>query len=333
MKSLFIFCLVIFFATTSFSQRSPESFLAGIPDPPASACDNTVKEREKYETKVNDLADQLKDEISKRKEERQEFMDDNEEKMMQNMAGKMGLSAGDKAKMKKGAQISEADAMEMAEKMMGSQYNMSVGEAKSLSKMSKEGQEAWGEAYAAEMMANAQANPQKVNADMGKNKNMFDLVSEQKSLTDKLLAQGKKVQKQLKEMNSKDSIEKIRLDKLLEPLKEEFDDINLGEGSEEADWAHALAVRIKMWGHQRTYCLKMTSVYVDILTQYRVALEANLSDHYRLQEITDELMQMQTGTTVKMVAPDLMAFESLSEYVTMLRDLFQFYPGEEPNND
>jgi len=137
MKTLITFNFVLLMVLNAFSKRAPEAFLARIPALPAAACDMPTKEKEKYLNKVIELSEQIKEKISEMKQERQDFADNNVEKMQKNMAKQMGLPPGDMAKMNKGGQPSEAEAMAMADKMMKEKYNMSLGEAKNLEKMGR----------------------------------------------------------------------------------------------------------------------------------------------------------------------------------------------------
>jgi hypothetical protein len=74
----------------------------------------------------------------------------------------------------------------------------------------------------------------------------------------------------------------------------------------------------------------MTPLYTDFLGRRLVAVKANLPNRYRLQEITDDLTAAQTGVKKGKIAPDLMALDSISRYLTLLADLFRFHPGDKP---
>jgi len=237
------------------------------------------------------------------------------------------------AKMNKGGQLSEAEAMAMADKMMKEKYNMSLGEAKNLEKMGKEGKQAWGEAYGTEVMADAQANPNKFNADQAKNMKTFDLAAEQTRLVQQIQAEGNKFYKQMNEINTKDSLEKIKLERNIAPLVAVLNTINDGEGSTETDAARAYGLLMKIYEFHRDYCGVMATIYVDFLVRRLASVKMNLPVHYRLQEITDKQTSLQTGVEIKGMTPDLMAWQSISDYLSQLDDIFRFNRMEKPTRD
>lgn len=330
MKTLFTFSFVICFVLGSISQTTPEAFIAGIPVPPNEVCTMSKDSRENFSGKIEALQEQLTEEIKTRKEEYKNFAGNNNEKIQQNMAGQMGLSPAEMAKLQKGGKMSQAQAMEMANKMMGQQNNMSVDEAKKMSKMSKEDQQGYAEGMTTGMMADAQANPGKYKTGQKKDMQMYELAAEQTKLAQQIQAEDAKIQKQLAEINSKDLVEKKKLDEQLAPLKEELDKINDGEGSTAADAAHAYAVAMKMYNLELKYCELMTPIYTDFLNRHLVSVKTNLPVCYRLQEITDQLTAAQTGVKIDEIAPDLIALDSISRYLTLLKEAFRFAPMEKP---
>ena len=333
MKTLLPICLIFLLALSAFSQKTPEFFLGNLPAISTGVCGMTSAGIDNFSKKVEEVSDPLKETISQRKQEYKEFVGENKDQMMQNMASQSGLSAADMAKLKAGGQLTEAEGMALANKMMGQKYNMSVGEARNVGKMSKEGQKAWAEGYSAEITADAQANPDKFNKDQKKNKNMFDLAAEQTKLARQIQAEEAKFQNLLDEINLKAADESKKLGVQLEPLLEESRKINDGEGSTAADAAHGYALALKMYDLKLKYCELMTPLYTDFLTRRLLSVQANLPVRYRLQEITDDLTAAQTGVNKGKIAPDLMALDSISGYLTLLADLFRFHPGEKPTNN
>jgi hypothetical protein len=330
MKRITIFCYALLSSVFSFSQQTPESFLGHVPAIPSNVCGISSAGQKSFSVKAEEVSDQIKEAISRRKQEYKDFVGDNKDQMIQNMAGQSGLSAADMAKLKNGGQLSQAEAMTLANKMMGEKYNMSVGEAKNLGKMSKEGQKAWAEGYGTEMMADAQANPDKYNKDQKKNKNMYDLASEQTQLAQQIQAEEAKFQNQLEEINQKAAEERLKLDVQLAPLIKESEKINDGEGSTAADAARGYAFALKIYELRLKFCELMTPFYTDFLSRRLLSVKINLPNHYRLQEITDNLTAEQTGIKKGKMTPDLMALESISRYMTLLADLFRFSPGDKP---
>jgi hypothetical protein len=285
-----------------------------------------------FAEKVNELSSQIEEEIEKRKEERSSHLEGDKTKMLQNLASQTGLSAADMAKLQGGGQLSEAEGMALANRMMGQKFNMSVEEAKKVGKMGKEGQKAWAEGYSAEMMAEAQADPDKFKKDQTKNKKIFDLAAEQSKLAAQIQAEESMIQNRLDEINKKDSVEKKRLNEQLAPLQVEADKYLgvLGVTGAEAAKAHAIAMR--MYNLRLKYCELMTPLYIDIVNRRLVSVKNSLPLLYRLQEVTDDMTAAQTGTKNEKVAPDLMALDSVYRYITFLGNVFKYHPGEKPVN-
>ncbi len=333
MRTLFIISFIILIGPNTFSQRTPEMFLTALPDPPSSACELSKDGMVKFSNKIWEVQEQLREEIEKRKEEIGRHLEVDKTKMLQNLAGQTGLSAADMAKLQGGGQLSEAEGMALANRMMGQQYNMSVEEAKKVGKMGKEGQKAWAEGYSAEMMAEAQADPGKFKDGQTKNKKIFDLAAEQSQLATQLQAEESIIQNRLDEINKKDSVEKKMLNELLAPLQIEAEKYLgvLGVTGAEAAKAHANAM--KMYNLRLRYCQTMTPLYTDLVNRRLVAVKANLPLRYRLQEVTDELTAIQTGTKNEKVAPDMMALDSVYRYITFLGSVFKYHPGEKPVNE
>ncbi len=333
MKILTAITFVLCTFLNAYSQKSPEYCLGKMPELPRTACDMRAVDRDEYLDKVSQLSDLLREEIQLRKEAREAFVAENTDKMRQNMASQMGMSKGDMEKLKNGGELSEKEAMAMAAKMMKTKSGISLAEAKNLGNMSEADKKAWAEGHSAELMAKTQANPGQALVDMNKNQKMFDLAMEQKRLIDKIGASESAIQGQLQEMKTKDIEEKDKLDKLLAPLWEEERKINDGEGSTMADVAYSRAVMLKIYGHQLVYCEKMTPLILDILQRDLSRIKASLPDCYRLQQIADEQMKAQTGVEIKTIAPDLLAMESLTAHINLMKDVFRFIPMEKPGNN
>jgi hypothetical protein len=332
MRTLLIISFVILIGTNAFSQQTPEFFLGNSPSPPSGVCNMSSEASKPFTEKISELSSQIKEGIEKRKEEISSHLEGNKTKMLQNMAGQMGLSASEMAKLQSGAQLSEAEGMALANRVMGQKYNMSIEEAKKVGKMGKEGQKAWAEGYSAEMMAEAQADPDKFKKDQTKNKKIFDLAAEQSKLAAQIQAEESMIQNRLDEINKKDSVEKKRLNEQLAPLQVEADKYLgvLGVTGAEAAKAHAIAMR--MYNLRLKYCELMTPLYIDIVNRRLVSVKNSLPLLYRLQEVTDDMTAAQTGTKNEKVAPDLMALDSVYRYITFLGNVFKYHPGEKPVN-
>jgi hypothetical protein len=320
MKALItIFIVLILGIFNCFSQATPEYFIGLVPALPGNACTMKSSEKSDYLNKVSELSDQIKIEISKRKKALDKSISGNTEKMQQNMVQDMGLSPADIAKMKNGGKMSQAEAMALADKVMKNKYNMSVGEAKNVQKMSKEGKQAWGEAYSAEMMADAQANPEKYKADQTKNMNLFELVKEKKELAEKHLAMSSKFQQEFQELEN-DTSENKTLRDISKWTSEWYGmtGVDYGQGPKMT----ALANRIK--AAKISYCNKLTPQFFDIYQRYLTYIKTSLPDFYRMEELEFKIMAAQTKVNNKPSEPGLMALQIVSEYISKLSDVFKY---------
>lgn len=320
MKAFITICIVLIPGIFNcFSQATPEYFIGLVPALPSNACTTKSSEKSDYLSNVSELSDQIKNEISKRKKVLDEAISENTEKMQQNMVKDMGLSPADMAKMKNGGKMSQAEAMAMADKMMKNKYNMSVGEVKNVQKMSKEGKQAWGEAYSAEMMADAQANPEKYKADQTKNMNMYELIKEKKELAEKHLAMNSKFQQQFQELEN-DTSENKTLRDISKWTSEWYgmSGVDYGQGPKMT----ALANRIK--SAKISYCNKYTPKFFDIYHRYLIYIKTSLPDYYRMEELEFQIIAAQTKVNNKPSEPGLMALQIVSEYINKLNDVFKY---------
>jgi hypothetical protein len=67
-KNILTFSFILLLALSTFSQRTPEAFIAGIPVPPGDACTISKDTRENFSSKIEALQEQLTEEIKTRKE-------------------------------------------------------------------------------------------------------------------------------------------------------------------------------------------------------------------------------------------------------------------------
>jgi hypothetical protein len=318
MKTFLTFSFILFLALSAFSQKTPEFFLGNLPAIPSGVCSMSSADKNSFSDKVSELSSQIKEEIEKRKAEITGHGEVDKTKMLQNMADQTGLSATEMAKLQSGGQLSEAEGLALANRMMGQQYNISVEEAKNVGKMGKEGQKAWGVEYSAEMMADAQANPDKYKADQVKIKNMYELVKEKKELTENHLAMSSKFTQQFKELEN-DTSENQTLRNISKWTSEWYgmSGVDYGQGSK----MDALAKKIK--SAKIDYCNNFTPRFFEIYRQYLTYVKKNLPDYYRMEELEFQIMEAQTKVN-NPSEPGLLALQIVSDYVNSLKNVFKY---------
>jgi hypothetical protein len=326
MKTILLFLTSALATSCCFAQVTAEAFMGKIPSLPNNYCTITSIEKDGFKVRVMDLIDELQAEITKRENEQEQFAEDNADKMRDNMARQMGASPADIAKLQKGEDMSDEEAMQLANKMLGNTMNISMGEIENLQNMSEEGQKAWGTAYATEMMADAQANPQKYKASQQKGKNLHDLVQEQLLLTQQLNAKTQKFGEQFNEIENDPENKKI-LDDIGKWTSEYYSltGIDYGQGPK----MDALAAKIK--AAKISYCNKNTPRYLGILSEYKDFVQKNLGEYNRLEKLNFETTELQTG--VKNTSQQgLMALTSVMDYLQKYGSALQYslYDAENP---
>ena len=134
----------------------------------------------------------------------------------------------------------------------------------------------------------------------------------------------------MNEINTKDSLEKILLRKRIEPIEVILE--NLNDGAKDYA-ARRYSLLIKIYEFNRSYCGELTPIYIDFLVRHLASVKMNMPVHYRLQEITDKQTSLQTGVKITGITPDLMAWQSISDYLTQLDNVFRFVGIEKPTPD
>ena len=177
--------------------------------------------------------------------------------------------------------------------MMQNSMKISLGEVENLKKMGKEGQEAWAQAYSTEIMADAQANPEKYQDQQLQAKNMVELTTLQKHLLDSLGAVESKFGKQFEEIfNSSEAV----------AMRDEIDRLEVrrntmfGNSSDEQIEELSNQIRDK----KRAYCNKCTPAHLAVIQRYIDHTKTSLPAYYRLEKIETALIKAQTGVDIKM---------------------------------
>ena len=147
-----------------------------------------------------------------------------------NIAQDFNLSDSDLQKLKN-KKLSAAEKKALMDKMLKDKANISMKQIEQLKKMKKEGNKEgilnWAEAYQtqqiAEMVSGDSTNTPELiefEKNLEKNKELNDLMKEQKQIIDRIAAVDKRITNKMIEFNKEDSIETAILEKNNEPLEE-----------------------------------------------------------------------------------------------------------------
>ncbi len=329
MKTLFLAIILLLSGIMVNGQITPEALLKKAPSLPKDSCNISRADKEAFVQQVNALMEETDNEISRLNQEIEKGGTNNEERAkeaaLKQMSQQYGMSEEDIAKMKNAKNLSAADKQALANKMMMQQANMTMDEAKSLSKLDDAGKKAYAEALATEKMAEVQANPkqQPVNNTGG---NMQALVVEQQTLTGKISANSQKIGNLYASIDN-DPSGKEMLRKIDEWHKKlmSMTGIDYGQGKQ----MDSLSVLIR--NEQVKYCSKFTPRYRAALRQHLALVKASIPDYRKLGAITAEMIKMQYGLVLSPENAELGGMQAVNEYLGKLGNAFKynlFFPEE-----
>ncbi|MFA5971304.1 MAG: hypothetical protein WC780_03045 [Lentimicrobiaceae bacterium] len=324
MKNLILALLAIGISTAMQAQITAADYFKKAPAIPGNDCQVKGDRQDAFVNSVNELISEIKDDVNKRNKEANDYMNAHQDEMKANMVKKSGMSDEDIKKLQSGKDLSEAEKNEMANKMIQQQANMSLDEAKNLKNMSKEGQQAWAQGYAAEQMAMAQANPGQYQAANQANMNQYALLSEQTTLRNKITAQESTLQQHYRDLDTEAEIEKANLAKELKPLYDELNSINDGEGSTQADVDHAEKVIKKINALQDKYCEQFTPRILEFIKQCKTSFEASIPDYDRIEEIQYQITAAQTGTALMTAGKGNYSIQAVNQYLGYLSQAYRY---------
>ncbi len=311
-KVVFSFMMLSFCIVNA--QISPMDIVISTPAMPLNI--NDFKVQDDFQKKVSVLKDSLANEISRRKEEAKEAGKDMENKMGKQMMQQTGanISAADMQKMKSG-KMSKAEKEAMANRMMQQMANMSLDEAKDINKLSPEGKKAYSEGLSTEMMAAAQADPNKNLAQQKRNMNRAELAEEQSAITNRIQAKQSKFEDKLAQYRKNKEIWSIPYNVCLESTHKYIDShSNVSLGSDINEGVELQKCFTAFYNNAAPY-------YKGMLDERLVDIQALTADYNRLEAIQNMMEYSITGVKKPENKVALMHLEALQEYLSYLRDL------------
>ncbi len=314
MKKLAIIFIVITISSLVQSQQTPEGFISRIPNLPENTCTIDNGEREDFLSKLYKLEADLQAEIVPRKKIVEDAYNNSKINVEKNIGREYGLSDTDIQRLKNKKKMTDAEKKTMVDKMLQEKSNLSLKEIENLKKTSKEGKEAWAEAYTTEQMATMEGKQDSVNAVNEKNMNRYELAKEQSELTQQIAANDKKLVNQLNYLEENDS-SKILLEKRDSLMA------NLGKCS--AEEYNRIVREIQQL--EKIYCNLMTPQYFDILKERSISMLSFMSIYSKLEKVNAELNEATLNVKNKdFYSPGLMGLEAVHNYVTLLMTAFKY---------
>jgi hypothetical protein len=293
---------------------NPEMVVNKMPVITIDVCKKEV--REQFLKQVDLLKKEVEEEISLRKSKSKSNSKGFDEQAAKNMMNQHGMSVSD-ADIQKMKTAGKEEKKAMADQMMQQYMNMSVDEAKKAAKMSPEAQKAWGEAMSTEMMAEAQANPEKNKAIQKSNMNMFELVQEQSQLAQKIQVGVMKFEEKLAEFN----LLKDKASQEYEKCCADIDKKYAGMVNHTLGDEYYETIRIQKEACYQNYCSSKTPQYKALLDERFKEIVASGNDYNRMDVLTNELASATTGSKKEIYEPGLMYLEALKEYMDLLENL------------
>jgi hypothetical protein len=315
MKTSIAYICFMFFGLVLHAQFvNPEIVVNEMPVITIGVCKKEV--REQFLKQVSKLKTEVEEEITLRKSKSKTNSKNLDEQAAKNMMKQSGYNVSD-ADIQKMKNASKEEKQAMAMAMMQQNMNMSVDEAKKVSKMSKDGQKAWAEGMSTEMMADAQANPDKNKAAQKNNMTMFELAQEQSQIAQKIQLVTRKFDEQLEEFNKLKEKTLNEFEACLKKVTKDYENkINFDLGS-----TYAEAIEYQQNSCYQTCCGYLTPKYSSILLDRFNAMIALGDDYNRMDVLTNELASATTGTNKKVIEPGLTYLEALLDYIVHLQEL------------
>lgn len=289
MKSLSTIILSGIFVTFTFAQIDTNVFLSKIPSLPSNPCIMIKEQKDKYLDEVDKVDQELLNEIDLKEQAIETNINNSQDQIKKHFAKGYGLSDADMQKLKNN-EMSEAEKNTMINKLLNEKANLSLEEVKKLKNMSKEGRQAWAEAYSTEQMLTTQANQDSGTAQPMTGINIYELTSEQQLLIQKFSSDEQYFNNQLAELEKENSLE-------LKELKD--------VGDEE-------------------YCNKINLRYYDILNNRLANIKSTIVDYNRFDELTSELNKATSGINQDASALGVQALRAIEGYVSKLKSIFKY---------
>ena len=309
--------IVIFMLLSSVSGAqlvNPDIVVNEMPVITIGVCKEEV--REQFFKEVDKLKTEVEEEITLRKSKSKSNSKGLDEQAAKNMMNHSGYNVSD-ADIQKMKNASKEEKQAMAMAMMQQNMNMPAEEAQKASKMNPEAQKAWAEAMSTEMMADAQANPEKNKTAQINNMGMYEMAQEQSQIAQKIQAEAMKFEEKMAEFN------KIK-EKAFMEYKKCCDDIDkkyAGMVNHTLGDEYAETIKIQKEICNQNYCGLTIPKYKTLMDERFHDIVTSGDDYNRMDALTNELAGATTGANKNNIEPGLTYLEALLDYILHLQDL------------
>ncbi|MFZ1279386.1 MAG: hypothetical protein WAR59_01025 [Ignavibacteriaceae bacterium] len=325
MKKILIFFL--FLCAFPIYSQSGMQFLTQLPPPAKSICIIDTVELENYHSQLDRVTRPLDSLCALRKAKLEERIQKVKPVVEKNIAQDFNLSDSDLQKLKN-KKLSAAEKKALMDKMLKDKANISMKQIEQLKKMKKEGNKEgilnWAEAYQTQQIAemvsgDSTKTPELIEFEknLEKNKELNDLMKEQKQIIDRIAAVDKRITNKMIEFNKEDSIETAILEKNNEPLEE-----MLTKGDLSRDQRQTILIKIAT--NHLIYCEKISPMYIDIINDMRLSTEPLIPTYDRLELINAEINAKTLGLKEWPVDPGLMQLEAVKGLAHAIAGVYKY---------
>lgn len=324
MKKIFFFILLLY-TITGYSQTGME-LLIQLPSLPSPICITDTVELERFHTQLRKVTRQLDSLSELRRAKLEDRIKNVNSEVEKNIAQDFNLSESDLQKLKQ-KKLSDSEKKALMDKMLKDKANISMKQIEQLKKMKKEGNKEgirnWAEAYQTQQMAglvsgDSTKTPEMIEFEknLAKNKDLNDLMKEQKLIIDRIAVVDKRITNKMIEFHKVDSIETAARDNCIKPLEEQltkYPDESLKQN---------LMMQIAMC--HLAYCEKISPMYIDIITDLKLSTEPLIPTYNRLEIINAEINAKTLGLKEWPTDPGLMELEAVKSLAHAIADVFKY---------
>jgi hypothetical protein len=305
-------------AGSAVARVTPEAFLASAPAAPQDCCDLPFADKAAFLAKVERLLAGLEDEIAKKRDETQAYMEERADDVKRHHLARTGISESEAERL---SQAGEAEQLAVAEAYLQQHYNISIADVKKLEGMSEEQQAAWAQSHAGQMMSQAQAGTHKGQSGRAELQALASLAQEQQDIVARLTDGANRVAAQFAELENDPEAQRIRETEIM-PLEARMMAM-IGAGGQRAE-AEMDRVRRELKDKKRAYCARYYPRHRAAYHSYLAFVKGSLPAYHRLESLQAAALGRQAGIAGSLAAPGTGGLEAVHDYVRKLREVFTY---------
>lgn len=325
MKKIFIFFVLL--CSIEIYSQSGMSFLTQFPALAKSTCIIDTVELDIYHSQLSKVTRQLDSLCALRRAALEERIKKIKPEVEKNIAQDFNLSDADLQKLKQ-KKLSEAEKKALMDKMLKDKANISMRQIEQLKKMKKEGNKEgihnWAEAYQTQQMAelvsgDSTKTPELIEFEksLSKNKELNDLMQEQKQIIDRIAAVDKRIANKMMEFTKEDSIQAEIRNRNNEPLEQMLTKSDLNGDQRKT-------ILMKIATNYLIYCEKISPMYIDIINDLRISTEPLIPTYDRLEIVNAEINAKTLGLKEWPVDPGLMQLEAVKGLAHAIAGVYKY---------